>query len=535
VRETKPLLRVNLCGDSDCKRSLLARLRFETEIFRDEALAALELESEKLGRRPRDNAFARLLSGVALKTEDTREKPGVTHCFFASKQRRFLLAEPWDNPPSKRSLLLAAATADLAIVVVDAERGVVEQTRREAFFASLLGARQLVLAVDRMELAGFSEARFAKIDEEFRRFVEQTQLAPVACIPISSLEGANIAEPAPAMKWYQGPPLLGVLDSAGAHEERPIASKDKPAEVADQFEAMIVWTGEAPLLPGRSYVLETANTAVPTTVVPLKYKLQLDTLEHMAAAKLEQGEVGVCNLRLDRSIAFEPYRENRDSGGFVLIDEVSNAWVGVGLFHFALRRAQNVHWQALDVNQAARSLLKGQKPCVLWYTGLSGAGKSTIANLVDKKLYALGRHSYLLDGDNVRHGLNKDLGFTAADRVENIRRIAEVAKLMVDAGLIVGTAFISPFRAERRMARALLAPNEFIEIFVDTSLAAAEQRDPKGLYKKARRGELKNFTGIDSPYEIPENPELKIDTSVTSPEAAADIIVAFLGARGGYE
>lgn len=311
-----------------------------------------------------------------------------------------------------------------------------------------------------------------------------------------------------------------------------IASADKPASVSDQFEATIVWRGEEPLLRGRSYRLEMGAASANATIAPLKYRINVESLEHAAAAKLEAGEIGVCGLQLDRSIAFDPYRENPTTGGFVLSDPVSGARVGIGMLHFALRRAQNVHWQAVDVNKPARSALKGQTPCVLWYTGLSGAGKSSIANLVDKKLHAMNRHTYLLDGDNVRHGLNKDLGFTAADRVENIRRIAEVAKLLVDAGLIVGTAFISPFRAERQMARSLLSPDEFIEIYVDTPLSVAEARDPKGLYKKARRGELKNFTGIDSPYEAPENPELRIDTTHTTPEAAADIVVAFLAARG---
>jgi bifunctional enzyme CysN/CysC len=314
-----------------------------------------------------------------------------------------------------------------------------------------------------------------------------------------------------------------------------VASADRPAGVADQFEATIVWRSAEPLLRGRSYRLEMGAASASATIAPLKYRINVDSLEHAAAAKLEAGEIGVCGLQLDRPIAFDSYRENPATGGFILSDPVSGARVGLGMLHFALRRAQNVHWQAVDVNKPARSALKGQRPCVLWYTGLSGAGKSSIANLVDKKLHAMKRHTYLLDGDNVRHGLNKDLGFTAADRVENIRRIAEVAKLMVDAGLIVGTAFISPFRAERQMARSLLSPDEFIEIFVDTPLSVAEARDPKGLYKKARRGELKNFTGIDSPYEAPENPELRIDTTLTTPEAAADVVVSYLAARGAIE
>jgi bifunctional enzyme CysN/CysC len=314
-----------------------------------------------------------------------------------------------------------------------------------------------------------------------------------------------------------------------------ISAADAPAEVANQFEATVVWMSEAPLLRGRTYLLKIGAKIAEATVSPIKHKVDVNSFERVATSKLEMNEIGVCNLELDRPLPFDPHRENRDTGGFILIDRISNETVGAGILHFALRRAQNVHWQALEVNKSARAALKGQKPCLIWYTGLSGAGKSTIANLVDKKLHARGRHTYLLDGDNVRHGLNKDLGFTAADRVENIRRIAEVAKLMVDAGLIVSSAFISPFQSERQMARALLVPGEFIEIFVDTPLPVAEQRDPKGLYKKARRGELKNFTGIDSPYEPPAAPELRIDTTALTPEAAAEMVVGILERRGMIE
>jgi bifunctional enzyme CysN/CysC len=311
-----------------------------------------------------------------------------------------------------------------------------------------------------------------------------------------------------------------------------IVAADQPAEVADQFEATVVWMNEAPLLPGRSYFMKIGTRTATATISPLKYKINMNTMQRLAAATLDLNEIGVCNLELDRSIPFDPYTVNRDTGGFILIDRITNDTVGAGMLHFALRRASNVQWQALDVNKAGRSAIKGQKPCVLWFTGLSGAGKSTIANLVEKRLHSMNRHTYLLDGDNVRHGLNRNLGFTEVDRVENIRRVAEVTKLMVDAGLIVCTAFISPFRAERQMARTLLEEGEFIEIFVDTSIGVAELRDPKGLYKKARRGDLKNFTGIDSPYEPPEKPELHIDTTTTTPEAAAETIVAYLADKG---
>jgi bifunctional enzyme CysN/CysC len=311
-----------------------------------------------------------------------------------------------------------------------------------------------------------------------------------------------------------------------------ICAADAPAEVADQFECTLVWMADEPMLPGRPYWLKLGTRTVSATVTEPKYKVNVNTLEHLAAKQLELNEIGVCNLALDRALPFDPYTANRDMGGFILIDRLTNATVGAGMLHFALRRAHNIHRQAVDIDKAARAALMGHKPAVLWFTGLSGAGKSTIANLVEKKLHAAGCHSYLLDGDNVRHGLNKDLGFTDADRVENIRRVAEVARLMVDAGLLVLTAFISPFRAERALARSLLEDGEFIEIHVDTPLEVAESRDVKGLYKKARRGELKNFTGIDSPYEPPEHPELRLDTGALSADEAADAVLALLRERG---
>ncbi|MBS0551183.1 MAG: adenylyl-sulfate kinase, partial [Proteobacteria bacterium] len=310
-----------------------------------------------------------------------------------------------------------------------------------------------------------------------------------------------------------------------------ISTVEAPAEIADQFECTIVWMHDEPMLAGRPYLLKIGARRVTATITDIKYQVNVNTLEHVAAKKLELNAIGVCNLSLDRPIAFDPYRDNRDTGGFILVDRLSNNTVGAGLLHFALRRAHNIHLQHVDVDKAARSVQKQQKSCVLWFTGLSGAGKSSIANLVEKKLHALGHHTYLLDGDNVRHGLNKDLGFTDADRVENIRRVAEVARLMVDAGLIVLTAFISPFRAERQMARALVEDGEFVEIHVDTPLEVAEQRDVKGLYKKARRGELKNFTGIDSPYEVPEAPEIRLATAQLSLEAAADAVIDALRQR----
>jgi len=529
--------------------------------------------------------------------------------------KQLAVVEAANDEQYTRNLAARAPIADVNVIVVDARQGVTAATRRHGFFAALIGVRQVVLAVNKMDLVSDSEGAFARIDDDFKKLAAQLGLAAsgVSCVPIAAESGANVRTRSAAMPWYQGPTLVELLDRVEPEQTRlreqplrlPIRTVNRagdpgglegtvvagrvrtgdavrvqpsgelsrvtrisgsegdlaeavagqavtialegtvdvspgdlivavnaPAEIANQFEATVVWLAEAPLLPGRSYILRVGTATATAAINPLKYKINLSTLDRIAATTLVQKEIGVCNLQVDRALPFDPYKANRTTGGFVLVDKVSGAAVGAGMLHFALRRAQNVHWQALDVNKGARAKLKGQKPCVLWYTGLSGAGKSTIANMVDKRLHASNRHTYLLDGDNVRHGLNRDLGFTDADRVENIRRIAEVAKLMVDAGLIVSTAFISPFRAERQMARALVADGEFIEIFIDTPLGIAEERDPKGLYKKARRGDLKNFTGIDSPYEKPEAPELTIDTTMHSPEQAAEAVVAYLQQRG---
>jgi bifunctional enzyme CysN/CysC len=536
----------------------------------------------------------------------------------ASGVRDFIVAETSAEMRHTRDLLTGASTADVSVIVIDVGKGVSAETRRHGLLLSLLGVRNVVLAVNKMDVGGYAQDTFARVEADFRRFATGLGLAGVVAIPVSAANGDNVRERSAATPWYQGPTLLEALDGVvvddskrgqqplrlpvesvlrtkgelrefegtivagrlrrgdairvmpsgrvsrvmriglagadGDHAEATpgqsiaIALEDQvdiargdlivpandPTEVADQFEATVVWMADAPLLPGRGYHMTVGPKSVTASIGQLKYRIDVTTLQRVAGATLAMGEIGVCNLQLDRAIAFDPYDVNRDTGGFILVDRMSGATVGVGMLRFALRRAKNVVWQALDVNKAARSALMGQKACLLWYTGLSGAGKSTIANLVDKKLHSLQRHTYLLDGDNVRHGLNRDLGFTDADRVENIRRIAEVAKLMVDAGLIVSTAFISPFRAERRTARALVAEGEFIEVFIHTPLAVAEERDPKGLYKKARRGDLKNFTGIDSPYETPENPEITIDTTALSPEQAAEMIVTRLRERGVF-
>jgi bifunctional enzyme CysN/CysC len=532
----------------------------------------------------------------------------------APDQRDFIVDDVPGQDRDPRGVVTAASTADLSVVVVDVHQGLSTAVRRDLVLLSLLGVRQLVLAVNKMDLVEQSQAAFARVEDEYRTFSSLLKLPPAACLPVSATTGDNVLARAAATPWYEGPTLLALLDAAEVDETHLLAqplrlpvqwvlapsaqlhgfagtiaagrvrlgdavrvqpsgrisrvariatpqgdlaeacagqsvtvaltdevelargdlvvSATEPAEISDQFEATVVWMNPSPLLRGRDYLLKIGAQLVTGSIAPLKHKIDVNTLGRLAGTTLGMNEIGVCNVHVDRDVAFDPYEVNHDTGGFIVIDRLSNETVGAGMLHFALRRAQNVHWQAMEVNKSARAALKQQRACVLWYTGLSGAGKSTIANLVDKKLHSMKRHTYLLDGDNVRHGLNKDLGFTDVDRVENIRRIGEVAKLMVDAGLIVSTAFISPFRAERMMARALVGEGEFIEIFVDAPIAVAEQRDPKGLYKKARRGDLKNFTGIDSPYEGPENPELRIDTTTASPEEAAVAIVAFLQARG---
>jgi bifunctional enzyme CysN/CysC len=455
-------------------------------------------------------------------------------CASAASPARFVLV---DMPGHERDVphtLAEAAAADVGIFVVDAGSGLPAPAHRFGFIAALLRLPRMVLAINKMDLVGNSQSTFAAIESVYQALAHELGLVRVAAVPISALHGDNVAEPGTAMDWYAGRPLVAQLAGAGSDEARESAFDvaTAPHPDADQFEASIAWFGDAPLLRGRRYLMRIATSTVDATIAPLKYRIGLDSLEHVAADKLEHDEVGVADLTLGRPIAFMPRAADHDPDSFLLIDPMTRAIVGAGRLRFALRRSQNIHWQHVDVDRAARARLKCQRPCVLWFTGLSGAGKSTIANLLEIRLHALGRHTYLLDGDNVRKGLNKDLGFTAEDRVENIRRIAEVAALMADAGLIVITAFISPFRNERRMARALVPGGEFVEIFVDTPLEVAERRDAKGLYRKARRGELVNFTGIDSPYEAPLNAELTIDGSGVDPAAAVERIIAQLRRRG---
>jgi len=486
-------------------------------------------------------------------------------------------------------MITGASTAEAAIILIDARKGVQTQTRRHAYLVSLMGIRNVVLAINKMDLVGYSEDTFNKIAEEFNEFLKSDQVAieNTTAIPVSALSGDNITKRGNNMPWFHGSTLLSLLETIKVDQEvalnkpfrlpvqwvnRPnldfrgfagtvasgkikvgdavrvqpsgktssiaisrgdiISTTETPASSANQFESTIVWMNEEPMLPGRQYFLKCGTSTSTATITDIKFEVNVDTLEQNAAKTLEMNNIGNCNINLDRQIAFDDYSDNRATGSFILVDRITNETVGAGTLNFALRRSQNIHMQAVDVDKSLRSGLKAQKSCVLWFTGLSGSGKSTIANIVERKLAEEGRHTYLLDGDNVRHGLNKDLGFTDEDRVENIRRIGEVARLMVDSGLIVLTAFISPFRAERQMARALLEEDEFLEVFVETPLSVAEERDPKGLYKKARQGDLKNFTGIDSPYEQPRNPEMLVDTSSMSAEQCAEQIIRALRERG---
>ncbi|BAN36786.1 sulfate adenylyltransferase, large subunit [Sulfuricella denitrificans skB26] len=486
-----------ICGSvGSGKRTLASQLPYQSEILFEGQLAMLNAGTKNKTQGADNPDSALLAEGVSAGQEQI---DAAGHLF----------------------------SADVAVILIDASQGMLTQDRQHSHLVSLLGIRKVILAINKMDLVNYSEIAFQRIVDDYRSFASQIGLAHITAIPLSALHGDNIVAPGNHMPWHQGTTLTSCLEAMEIDIARgeAISAADAPASVADQFESTIIWMHDAPLFSGRSYLLKTGSQTVTATITDIKYQMSMDSPEHLAATKLENNTVGVCNISVNRPVTFKPYNEDRDMGGFILIDRVSNRIVGMGLLHFALRRAQNIHMQHVDVDKAARAISKEQKPCMLWFTGLSGSGKSTIANLVEKRLHAMGCHTYLLDGDNVRHGLNKDLGFTEVDRVENIRRVAEVGKLMVDAGLIVLAAFISPFRSERRLARELLEEGEFIEIFVDVPLSIAEERDPKGLYRKARKGDLKNFTGIDSPYETPQAPEIHLDTASMSPDQAAELVV----------
>ncbi|WP_277980897.1 sulfate adenylyltransferase subunit CysN [Sphingomonas phyllosphaerae] len=608
--DEKSLLRFLTCGSvDDGKSTLIGRLLYDSKHVFEDQLAALEDDSRRVGTQGGNIDFALLVDGLAAEREQ-----GITidvaYRFFATETRKFIVADTPGHEQYTRNMVTGASTADLAVILVDARKGVLTQTRRHSYLAHLLGIRHIVLAINKMDLVSYDQAAFDRIRLSYRAFASEIGITDFRAIPVSGLGGDNIATRSTHMDWYDGPTLIEHLEQVPVDADRAarapfrlpvqwvnrpdldfrgfagtiaggavrpgdavrivpsgrtttvkrivalgsdrasaeageavtltladevdcsrgdvIAAADDPPEVADQFEATLVWMAEEEMLPGRSYAFQLATQTASAVLRQPKYQVNVNTLEQTAARTLELNAIGVATLSLDRPIVFQPYEQSRELGGFILIDKATNATVAAGMIRFALRRASNVHRQPTDVTREKRASLKNQRPAVLWFTGLSGAGKSTIANLVEKKLARMNRHTFLLDGDNVRHGLNRDLGFTDADRVENVRRIGEVARLMTDAGLIVLTAFISPFRAERDMVRAMLPEGEFVEVHVDTSLEAAEARDVKGLYAKARAGQLANFTGIDSPYEPPEAPELRVDTAAESADAAAERIVAWL-------
>ncbi len=605
--EKKSLLRFITCGSvDDGKSTLIGRLLYDSKMIFEDQLAALEADSKRVGTQGQEIDFALLVDGLAAEREQ-----GITidvaYRFFTTEKRKFIVADTPGHEQYTRNMVTGASTADLAVILIDARKGVLTQTRRHSFLAHLIGIKHIVLAVNKMDLVGYDKGVFERILLSYRAFASEIGITNFTAIPISGFKGDNITALSENTPWFKGPALIEHLENVeigvAADQTKPfrlpvqwvnrpnldfrgfsgqlasgkikpgdavrilpsgktttverivtldgdlheavagqsvtltladevdcsrgdvIAAADAPPEAADQFEATLVWMADEAMIAGRAYWLKLATQSVSATIQQPKYEINVNTLDHLAAKTLELNGIGVVELSTDKPITFEAYGDNRTLGGFILIDKLTNATVAAGMLHFSLRRAQNVHWQATDIDRDMRASLKNQRPALLWFTGLSGSGKSTIANLVEKKLHRMNRHSFLLDGDNVRHGLNRDLGFTEADRIENIRRVGEVAKLMSDAGLIVITAFISPFRVEREMVRSMLPEGEFLEIFIDTPLAEAERRDVKGLYKKARAGQLKNFTGIDSPYEAPENPEIRIDTTAMTPDEAADLII----------
>ena len=607
AHQHKSLLRFITCGSvDDGKSTLIGRLLYDSKMIFEDQLAALEADSKRHGTQGEALDFALLVDGLAAEREQ-----GITidvaYRFFTTAKRKFIVADTPGHEQYTRNMVTGASTADLAVILVDARKGVLRQTRRHSYLVHLIGIRHVVLAVNKMDLVDYDEATFAAILADYRAFADSIGIGAFTAIPISGFRGDNITTPSPNTPWYSGPTLIDHLETveldATAAQARPfrmpvqwvsrpnldfrgfagqiasgtirpgdkvrivpsgktstiarivtfdgdldeavagqsvtltladevdcsrgdmIAAAGDPPQASDQFRATLVWLDEAALKPGRGYWLKLGTQMVTATIQPPEYEIDVNTLEHLAAKTLGLNAIGVVEFATDRPIVFEPYASSRELGGFILIDKFTNATVAAGMIAFSLRRAENIHWQPVSITREDHARMKNQTPRVLWFTGLSGSGKSTIANEVEKQLFLMNRHTFLLDGDNVRHGLNRDLGFTEADRIENIRRVGEVARLMADAGLIVLTAFISPFRAERQMVREMLPPGEFIEIFIDTPLAVAEARDVKGLYKKAREGKLKNFTGIDSPYEPPENPEIRVNTLEMSPEEAARYII----------
>mgnify|MGYP006157845431 FL=1 len=608
--EEKSLLRFITCGSvDDGKSTLIGRMLYESHMLFDDQLSSLESDSKKIGTQGDNIDFALLVDGLAAEREQ-----GITidvaYRFFSTDKRKYIVADTPGHEEYTRNMATGASTADIAIILVDAEQGVLTQTRRHSFIVSMVGVKKVLLAINKLDLVDYSEEVYNNIVSEYQEFANNAlNIDSITPIPISALMGDNVVHKSENTPWYNGQTIMQYLETVEVHDQKisqsfrmPIQWVNRPnsefrgfsgliasgeiksgEEVkilpggkkssikdivtwsgnlesasagqsvtvtlddeidisrgdvmisaksscgeSDQFQAHVLWMNDDAMMPGRQYLLKSNTQSATLTLGKLKHKIDVNTLEHLPAKILQLNEIGVCNLSLDKRIAFDPYEENQTMGGFIIIDRMSNNTVGMGLIDFALRRSENIHWQKMDVSKESRAKQKLQTPKVIWFTGLSGSGKSSIANILEKKLQSLGRHTITLDGDNIRHGLNRDLGFTEADRVENIRRVGELAKLMLDGGLICITSFISPFESERSMARTLVSENEFIEVFVDTPLSVCEQRDVKGLYAKARAGEIPNFTGISSPFETPKNPEIRIDTTNISAEEAANQIVEFL-------
>ena len=612
-QERKDLLRFLTCGSvDDGKSTLIGRLLYDTKLLFEDQLATLQKDSAKHGTVGEDIDFALLVDGLEAEREQ-----GITidvaYRFFATEKRKFIVADTPGHEQYTRNMATGASNADLAIILIDARKGVLTQTRRHSYIASLLGIKNVVLAINKIDLVGYSQEVFETILADYNSFAHELAFTNIQPIPMSARFGDNVTQRGESLTWYDGPTLLEHLESVdvrGSEMERPLrlpvqwvnrpnldfrgysgtiasgtvsvgeelvvaasgrtstvksivtfdgekesaiageavtvtladeidisrgdllCDASQRAEVADQFSAHVIWMHDDALVPGRAYLFKLGTKMVSGSVTEIKYNVDVNSFQHLASKQVELNEVSVVNLSFREPIAFDPYDQNPATGGFIVIDRLTNLTVGAGMIDFALRRSANIHWQAVDLDKHRRGEALGQRPAAIWFTGLSGAGKSTVANLVEKRLFALGKHTYLLDGDNVRHGLNRDLGFTEADRVENIRRVAETARLFVDAGVIVLCSFISPFRSERRLARELLEPGEFIEVFVDTPLHVAEKRDPKGLYKKARAGGIKNFTGIDSRYEMPEQAEITLAGGMAAAEELADLVIDYLREHG---
>ena len=608
--EEKSLLRFITCGSvDDGKSTLIGRMLYESHMLFDDQLSSLKADSKKVGTQGEEIDFALLVDGLAAEREQ-----GITidvaYRFFSTDKRKYIVADTPGHEEYTRNMATGASTADVAIILVDAEQGVLTQTRRHSFIVSMVGVKKVLLAINKLDLVNYSEEIYDKIVSDYQDFAQTAlDIDSITSIPISALIGDNVVKKSENTPWYNGQTIMEYLETVEISNQKTLQSfrmpvqwvnrpnsnfrgfsglissgeinsgdkirilpggqtstiksivtwggnlttakagqsvtiilddeidvsrgdvitiSEDPCSEADQFQARILWMNENSMMPGRQYLLKSNSQSAMLTLGRLKHRIDVNTLDHLPAKTLELNEIGVCNISLDKRIAFDSYDKNQTMGGFIVIDRLSNNTVGMGLIDFALRRSENIHWQKMDVSQESRAEQKSQVPKIIWFTGLSGSGKSSIANILEKKLQSLGRHTITLDGDNIRHGINRDLGFTDADRVENIRRVGEVAKLMLNSGLICITSFISPFESERKMVRSLVSENEFIEVFVDTPLSVCEQRDVKGLYAKARSGEIPNFTGISSPFEKPINPEIRIDTLNISAEEAADQIIEFL-------